>query len=308
MTCAIESLTVVISLYFINTNNLQYKAVRPYVDEIAIKQAWLDAKENLCKMLQIDDRASYTSYETWWRRRHDLRNYLLIWQNKSILRWPESEEFNLVKQEFESAADQGSYLRSRLEDWVDPEECDLNSWADCQKFLYETDLDVRKAYMAELETIIQFQLIILQNAKQLKESERKYLFKFIREKRAELFLVGINFEISNSQTEAIRYAAAQAEIKKLSPDKQTLFNALKVKFIEEERQKALMEEMREQEEERKSQERQNALAQMSAERQAAMQRMLDNPNMPIEEMPDCDQKLTKIREWCRDNNEKYTDA
>ena len=97
MTCAIESLTVVISLYFINTNNLQYKAVRPYVDEIAIKQAWLDAKENLCKMLQIDDRASYTSYETWWRRRHDLRNYLLIWQNKSILRWPESEEFNLVK-------------------------------------------------------------------------------------------------------------------------------------------------------------------------------------------------------------------
>ena len=73
--------------------------------------------------------------------------------------------------------------------------------------------------MAELETIIQFQLIILQNAKALKETERKYLFKFIKEKRAELFLVGINFEISSSQTEAVRYAAAQAEIQKLTPDK-----------------------------------------------------------------------------------------
>ena len=59
--------------------------------------------------------------------------------------------------------------------------------------MHETDLDVRRAYLAELETIIQFQLIILQNAKELKNEERKYLFKFIKEKRAELYMVGINF-------------------------------------------------------------------------------------------------------------------
>jgi hypothetical protein len=64
--------------------------------------------------------------------------------------------------------------------------------------MYETDKDLRKAYMAELETIVQFQLIILQNAQGLKEEERKYLFKFIREKRAHLYLVGINFEISTA--------------------------------------------------------------------------------------------------------------
>ena len=69
--------------------------------------------------------------------------------------------------EFESANDKGSYLRDRIEQWADPDEVDLNSWEDCQKFMYETDLDVRRAYMAELETIIQFQLIILQNAKAL---------------------------------------------------------------------------------------------------------------------------------------------
>ena len=64
--------------------------------------------------------------------------------------------------------------------------------------MYETDKDLRKAYMAELETIVQFQLIILQNAQGLKEEERKYLFKFIREKRAHLYLVGINFELSTA--------------------------------------------------------------------------------------------------------------
>jgi len=73
--------------------------------------------------------------------------------------------------------------------------------------------------MAELETIIQFQLIILQKAKALKEEERKYLFKFIREKRAHLYLVGINFELSNNSSAAIRYANTVAEIRKLTPDK-----------------------------------------------------------------------------------------
>ena len=114
--------------------------------------------------------------------------------------------------------------------------------------MYETDLDVRRAYMAELETIIQFQLIILQNAKALQETEKKYLFKFIKEKRAELYMVGINFELSNADSAAVRYAAALAEIKKMTADKQTLFNALKLKFVEEERQKQIDEDLAEEKE------------------------------------------------------------
>lgn len=101
-TCLIEALFVIVSLYFINTNNLQYKKVRPFVDALVIKQAWLDSKLNLAKMLQIDDRASYNSYETWWRRRRNLRNYMLIWQSKSVLKWPESDEFQMEKREFEN--------------------------------------------------------------------------------------------------------------------------------------------------------------------------------------------------------------
>ena len=74
--------------------------------------------------------------------------------------------------------------------------------------MHETDLDVRRAYLAELETIIQFQLIILQNAKELKNEERKYLFKFIKEKRAELYMVGINFQVSSHENSEVRYALA----------------------------------------------------------------------------------------------------
>lgn len=49
--CVIEAVTIVISLYFVNTNNEQYNKVKEHVDALVIKQAWLDSKENLCKML-----------------------------------------------------------------------------------------------------------------------------------------------------------------------------------------------------------------------------------------------------------------
>lgn len=79
MTCLIEAITVVVSLYVINTNNVQYRQVRSFVDKLVIKQAWLDSKQNLVKMLQIDDRNSYISYEKMWKRRRTLRNYMLVW-------------------------------------------------------------------------------------------------------------------------------------------------------------------------------------------------------------------------------------
>lgn len=90
LTCVIEGLTIIVTLYFVNSNNVQYGRLRPYVDKIVIKHAWLDAKENLVRMRNLDSRSEYVSYAKWWRRRHDLRNYLLVWQNKAILSWPET--------------------------------------------------------------------------------------------------------------------------------------------------------------------------------------------------------------------------
>ena len=164
LTCGIQIITFIVTLYFTNTNNLQYLAVKNHVDALVIKQAWLDSKENLVKMLQVDTRADYISYERWWRRRRDLRNYMLIWRGKGALSWPESDEFKEDQEALDGLADdalRGRMLRGKLEEWVDNDECNLDSWEDCQKFMYETDRDVKRAYMAELETIIQFQLIIL---------------------------------------------------------------------------------------------------------------------------------------------------
>lgn len=81
---------------------------------------------------------------------------MLFWKKGGVLAWPETEEFIVIKEEYENSADQGAYLRECVESWANPKEVDLDNWADCQKYLYLTDKDLRAAYMAELETIIQF--------------------------------------------------------------------------------------------------------------------------------------------------------
>jgi hypothetical protein len=85
-------------------------------------------------------------------------------------------------------------------------------------------------------------------------------------------------------------------MKKLSPDKLTLFNALKVKFFDDLRQKAIDEQLAEEEAARKDAERQEMFAKMSQAKVEALERMRNNPDMPIDEMPDCPTKLEKIRE------------
>lgn len=139
--------------------------------------------------------------------------------------------------------------------------------------------------MAEYETIVQFQLIILQLAKTLQDQEKKYIFKFISEKRAMLFLVGININVQTQGKLTDRFSTVMAELDKLTPDKRALFNALKARFIEEQRELEMKEEAAALEEEQKNEERRDLLEQMSA----AKREMLLNLDLskPIDELPDC---------------------
>jgi len=93
----------------------------------------------------------------------------------------------------------------------------------------------------------------------------------------------------------------------MTPDKQTLFNALKVKFIDEERQKQIDEDLVEAKEAAANEARMEALAKMGDARKEMMQKLMANPDMPIDEMPDCHIKLKAIREFCKTNACKFTD-
>ena len=61
--------------------------------------------------------------------------------------------------------------------------------------LYEHDLDMREAYRNEMEMLIQFQLVVLEMAHNLQKADIKYMFRFIKEKKPELFVLGISIHV-----------------------------------------------------------------------------------------------------------------
>jgi len=68
----------------------------------------------------------------------------------------------------------------------------------------------------------------------------------------------------------------------MTPDKQTLFNALMVKFIDEERQKQIDEDLVEAKEAAANEARMETLAKMGDARKEMMQKLMANPDMPID--------------------------
>ena len=50
-----------------------------------------------------------------------------------------------------------AHFREKVAEWADiDEDVDLDSIPSCLSYLYDCDEDVRSAYMAEYETIVQF--------------------------------------------------------------------------------------------------------------------------------------------------------
>ena len=75
-----------------------------------------------------------------------------------------------------------------------------------------------------------------------------------------LYLVGINIDCETKGSLSERFAAVMSELNKLTPDKRALFDALKKKFIDDERLRDEKEEAAALEEQRKAEEHANLLA------------------------------------------------
>lgn len=130
------------------------------------------------------------------------------------------------------------YFLTKLESWIDEDDYDrLEDLQFLYAFQHETDLDLRESYECELELIIQFQLTIIQLAKNFQRQERKYLFRFLEEKRAELFVMGISIEIPTRGRISERYAKVMVQLQKLPPDQATIFQALRDRFLLQERER-----------------------------------------------------------------------
>jgi len=61
----------------------------------------------------------------------------------------------------------------------------------------------------------------------LAQQEQKYLFRFIKERKAELYVLGITINIPQAGGMEERYSSVLQQINKLAPNKHTVFKQLR---------------------------------------------------------------------------------
>jgi hypothetical protein len=93
--CAAEVIFTIAAIFLINRTNIEFKKVRQYVDNVVVKHAWLNSKENLVEMLNLGCRRDFITYEDWWRRRYQLRSYIRAKRGKEPLSMPMTPEFKV---------------------------------------------------------------------------------------------------------------------------------------------------------------------------------------------------------------------
>lgn len=67
---------------------------------------------------------------------------------------PQRDEFHNDRTELEAAEDKKAFFKEKLEAWVDTDLFNLENIGDLLTLLYEVDVDMRNAYMNELELIV----------------------------------------------------------------------------------------------------------------------------------------------------------
>lgn len=149
-----------LSQYLIFSSTARRDEVKDFVDKMVVRNAWLSSKSNFINSLSLNCRKDYVAYEQWWFRRFHLHNYIRSRYNHKLMMFPEDEEFHPHREEMKQAPDPKVYHRQKIDEVEEWNEYNKDDEQDLLHLMFETDLDIRAAYMNELELIIQFQLAI----------------------------------------------------------------------------------------------------------------------------------------------------
>lgn len=144
----LEIIIVVTALYLISISSIQLAAIMPFVDEILLKNAWMEAKQAYVRDRGAFSRANLLTYIKQRERRDDFRK--LVKANAgnapgAQIKFPDNKDY----------------------DWVDEEEVDYGNRVSQLTYVFEQARLTKKTYMEELQLVVYFQLMLIAQANQL---------------------------------------------------------------------------------------------------------------------------------------------
>ncbi len=303
--CAVETFAVILLMNISTTTRNDVSKVADFVNKQTVKTAWLQAKQNFIQAKGITSRDELVSYRDWWLRRYQIRGYINAWQGKKLKKLPPAS-YEEMYDELQGMTAHKDYFHNKLDEWVDYDLHDLNDPSQTLAYGFEVDRDVKNAFNMELILLVQFELLILIISETQRRQYMNRMFKFVAEKRVELYVLGINVSVPKAGSREHRFQVLVSQLGELSEDERTMFNHLKEQFIADEKVLEEKQARLQEKEEAADRERQERMAEMSKQRKEAMANI--DLSKPLHEIPDCRQKYDKIMAECKESGQKYSDG
>ena len=269
VSCLVEVVFIIFVLYLVSFTSVMLEDVRPTLDQLIVKRSWLEAKNDYVEAKRIDTPESMVTFE----EISDMRDEIVSHMYK-------------LKYDKNYANADGQDLKWNLKN------IDASSVHACRKYLFDVEVEKTNIFLDEISLLVQFELLLILHSNNLIQNDKKVLFKFLEVKKHALAAAEINISIPAKGKGKYKHAKVLTQISRLSAEKQVLFKKLREAFTEEERQRE--EEVLEKEriEAEKEEERQERLAKLTEEKRKLLSNL--DPNMPINDMPDCEPKYNKI--------------
>ena len=277
-----EVLLVIFVLFIVAISPLNLRVSLPYIDNLLLKRAWLQAKRSYVNSRNAFSMDELITYKEIIDRREAILIHLMNFKRSdNSVRVNASKDWNI-------------------------DEIDDSNYKEVAAYLFNVEREATKIYSEELELIIMFELLVVLFSQTLQAKDRKFMFKFLNEKKHVLHAAGIMIHIPQKGSLELKMARVVIQVERLSAEKQMVFKRMKEMYVDEEQLREQRQAEKAREEEEKEKERMERLKEMSDERRKLLENF--DRSTPVNTWPDCLEKYQKLIENFKASGEVYADS
>lgn len=186
-----------------------------FIDQKTVKKAWLDTKRSYFKSKGSYSRQDLLTYRRAWVRRHFVNEYMAAVRGTKYTHNQEKITA-IVKEEIKCiGTDKKTFYKKKIDEFVDFEKHDPNDMADMAHLAHAYDMMVHETFLDELQQLLQFVMISVQNSLLDQQNNKKDFIRFLNAKKEVLTSLGINIQVPSRGSVDARQDQIDAQVDEL---------------------------------------------------------------------------------------------
>ncbi len=278
--CLVVVIIDFLSLFLITYTSIKLQECKEYITSEALNTGWLRAKKKYVESQNAINLGELISYS-------ELQDVHKIVKNK---------EGNGGVQQLRLSSKQ--ILNINVEALTEKQQYDL---------LHEVEDEIKERYIDETKLMIDFQLLVMLSAINAKINVQTKTVNFLKAKEMKLRAYGIDIKYRAIIDPSLRHNLIKAQVAQLTPEQRVKYNELFREFEDELDEQKKKNAERDKASQAAEDVRMKKLQELEEAKKRQKARVVNQDNLPIDEMLDSPKKYEKILAQFRLDGKPYSD-